>query len=231
MKIAIIDDCFEFAGRFAEKLSAILESADNFNTIEIFTNDFFNIPFDFDVYFIDIELVECSGFELSKFIYGKNQSAIIVFVTAISNYVYESFEYAPFAFLRKEYISNELPKLFSRIQTKYQLQNSYYEFNYKGVYIKIPFKDIIYFEKDNNNLYIITRKKSYTERKLISSVTPTLSSSFIKISRSYLINMDQIVKVENTHFVMSNGDSIYFRKKFKQETLNMYYNYLNKQQR
>lgn len=61
-----------------------------------------------DLLLLDIDMPNMSGLELAKKVREVNEKQLIVFVTAHSEYVFESFEVQPFRFLRKENLYMEL---------------------------------------------------------------------------------------------------------------------------
>lgn len=230
MKIAIVDDNAEFAKQFS--LMFYSYPFDEYKLeITLITEDFSNIACTLDVYFIDVDLIECSGFDLSSKIRESNPTAIIVFVTATADYVFESFNYSPFGFLRKEFLHDDFDRTLNRVLLKYKQQNSYYDFEYGGLIAKIYIKDIIYIEKNKNKVNIVTKKQNFSERKSISKIFASLDSSFGKINRSQIINFDHVDKITQQYFLMSNGKRFFFRNKYRKETMKMYYNYLIKKNR
>ena len=68
-----------------------------------------------DVLFLDINMPELSGFDVAKVMSRKHSETLIVFMSAYDNFVYESFDYLPFAYMRKEKIAEDLPKVTYRI--------------------------------------------------------------------------------------------------------------------
>ena len=49
-----------------------------------------------------------NGFDLSKVLCEKHPGLIIIFVSSYEDFVYSSFEYCPFRFLRKTHLNDEL---------------------------------------------------------------------------------------------------------------------------
>lgn len=62
--------------------------------------------------FLDIRLPGKSGLELAQTLQtnGAASTPILIFISSLSNYVFEAIHYAPFRFLRKEFLAEELPE-------------------------------------------------------------------------------------------------------------------------
>lgn len=64
---------------------------------------------EFQLLFLDIDMPEMSGMELAAEIRAMNSAAALIFVSSHSDFVFESFQFQPFRFLRKEWLAEELP--------------------------------------------------------------------------------------------------------------------------
>lgn len=64
---------------------------------------------EFQLLFLDIDMPEMSGMELVAEIRAMNSAAALIFVSSHSDFVFESFQFQPFRFLRKEWLAEELP--------------------------------------------------------------------------------------------------------------------------
>lgn len=228
MKIVICDDDYDFACQFEKYIIKELEkyNIEQFD-IALCTNKFNDIDCHSDIYFIDVHLDDESGFELSKKISYENKDAILIFVSSNAENVYSSFEFSPFDFIRKDKLNKILGRKIHRVIQKYNEINKVYYYEYAGCKVEIRLADIVMIEKYRNDLNIITKNHVYKERKKISDILMDLDASFYQISRSMIINFKHVIKAEDDCFVFENGEKVYFRKKHKQDALNMFYNYLN----
>ena len=66
-----------------------------------------------DLLFLDIDMPEMSGFELARALKSGKKKPTLVFVSAYDNFVYSAFEFSPFAYLRKERISEGIIHILS----------------------------------------------------------------------------------------------------------------------
>lgn len=109
-----------------------------------------------DLLFLDVDMPGMSGFELAKVLLSKHKQILIVFMSAFDNFVYNSFEYYPFAFLRKECMKAELPAVLRRVLDKVTQPDRIIELPTTAEKIRIDTVDILYAESERNYLHIRT---------------------------------------------------------------------------
>ena len=86
----------------------------------------YNEKEDFDVLFLDIDMPDVSGLEVAKKLRQKHLDIILIFISAYEQYVFESIEYNPFRYIRKNRIEKELmPCLKAAYQRLEEMQDSY----------------------------------------------------------------------------------------------------------
>ena len=78
----------------------------------------------------------------------------------------------------------------------YQSRQNGLKYKYKSINYNIPFKDIIYIEKeqDNKRCIIHTLKEDYYIQSTLSKIITNLDDRFIKSSKSYIINIEQVLQ-------------------------------------
>ena len=70
------------------------------------------------VLFLDIDMPSMGGFELASRLKEAAPDTLVIFVSAYDDFVYSSFEYAPFRFLRKSHLEEELPVTLQKVVEK-----------------------------------------------------------------------------------------------------------------
>jgi two-component system, LytTR family, response regulator LytT len=87
------------------------------------------------------------------------------------------------------------------------------------LYYKVPFKEILYLEKDHVYLHIQTNDKVYTVRATIEEYLEKLNhKKFIQVHRSYIVNIDRVDAINEIHLIM--GDKkVPIAKNFRSELL------------
>ena len=61
----------------------------------------YNDKEDFDILFLDIDMPDISGLEVAKKLREKGSDIILIFISAHEQYVFDSIEYNPFRYIRK----------------------------------------------------------------------------------------------------------------------------------
>ena len=107
----------------------------------------YNEKEDFDVLFLDIDMPDVSGLEVAKKLRQKYLDIILIFISAHEQYVFESIEYNPFRYIRKNRIEKELmPCLKAAYQRLEEMQDSYMIVKTGEAEVRVKHSDIMYFE-------------------------------------------------------------------------------------
>lgn len=170
-----------------------------------------------DILFLDIDMPRVDGFGLAKVLKEKYPDTIIVFVSSYENFVFNSFEYNPFRFLRKSHLKEELPITLNEIIKKCIIDSETLTFNTTDGEKIIRIRDILYFES-NKNYYDIhcTSKSVYKCRGTITEVESLVKEyDFYRIHSSFVINEENIDCIDNKNFTvhMNNGVSLNISRK------------------
>ena len=182
----------------------------------------------FDAIFLDIDMPEMSGFELAERIAENDPETLIVFVSAYDNFVYSSFAYSPFRFLRKSHLAEELPDAFEKVIERITQKTQVLSFQTTDGPATLRISDIVCFECDKNYYTAHTRSGSqYKCRGTITSLeTVCTDSRFMRIHSSFIINLEHVSRViDGSRAIMSNGFDIGIsqrrRKEFKDAYMKM----------
>ena len=144
---------------------------------------------------------------------------MIVFVSGYDNFVYESFDYFPFAYLRKEKIADELPKTVKRIKEKLSEQTKYIILATPNAEIKTDVKEILYFES-RKNYYVahLTDGREYSCRGTMAKLeNDTRELGFFRVHSAFIVNLEHIERITNDGYVQTGGDEIPVAKKRTRE--------------
>lgn len=159
----------------------------------------------YDIYFLDIDLPGKDGISVAKQIREWNHDAIVIFVTRHDNLVFQSFEVNPFQFVRKNYFADDFRSCAELLMKRFHDAALFYSFQFNSVVTNVRYRDILYFEKRKNDLYIYTTDAIHRNRDNLSYVEMKINHpKFIRIHHSYLVNLDY-VKQLNEHMELWNG--------------------------
>jgi DNA-binding LytR/AlgR family response regulator len=168
-----------------------------------------------DITFMDIDMPQISGIELSALLKGKT---VIVFTTAHPNFALDAFELDVSDYLLKPFSYERFVKCISRINTvlgqkKTEVVESVQSYFFiqtdaKGKLVKINYSDIVYIESQKNYLAIATAKNKYLTYLTLSEIEEKLPpSSFLRIHKSFIINTEKVSHVEGNQIFLSGNST------------------------
>lgn len=213
LHIAVCDD----EKHLAEKNKAVLETvlAELGVTAEItLYTDSRNLLYDiteddlhYDLLLSDIEMPEITGMELAEKIKPFLPDIRIIFITSHIEYAIDAFELSIFRYVPKPDIEKRLPSAIKDAVSLINLEaDKSYTIQAKGRFEKIPFRDILYIERDGKNASINTADGVSKVRKSLQAVFDELDSEeFIFIDRGYIVNLIHIMQIKNSTAVLKNG--------------------------
>ena len=158
----------------------------------------------FDVIFLDVNMPSMDGRKVAEFLRKSSEELILVFVSQYDEYVFDTFDVSPLAFIRKANLEEETKKVCDKILNKYKEKNeSFTVFDDEMSYTLYPAK-IWYFESEKHQLNIYYSKgKTERIRYSIKKMTSLLENKgFIRINKSYLVNYRYIYFLDSTDVLM-----------------------------
>ncbi|WP_316798281.1 LytR/AlgR family response regulator transcription factor [Pedobacter frigidisoli] len=163
-----------------------------------------------DLIFLDIQMPKISGFEMLELVEDK---PAVIFTTAFDEYAIKAFEVNAVDYLLKpidkgrfDAAMKKLPSRLSQTENTEAVldaaalspaQNNRVVVKKDGVIKIIPTGDINYLEADDDYVKLSTTDGAFFKNKTMSYFEQTLDpSQFIRIHRSYIINLAQVTKIE-----------------------------------
>ena len=162
-----------------------------------------------DIIFLDIEMPECSGFELLERL---ETIPIVVFCTAYDQYALAAFETNSIDYLVKPVKLERIAKTVEKLKTFENNRSSEdilkvlkditsrktvkkmtsitVKKNDKLIFIKL--NDVTFFEADNNYVTVQSESGNYLSTESVSSLETKLPDNFLRIHRSIIINKDYV---------------------------------------
>ncbi len=197
IRIAIVDDEIVFA----RQLRSVIEFLFEKEHMEIQSHVYKNAhdlvqahhTSEFHLLFLDIDMPEMSGMELAAKIRETNSTATLIFVSSHSDFVFESFQFLPFRFIRKECLQEELPDAIQAYCENFRKNNEIIRFTLADKkMVSEKLSEIIYFFSIRHHICYITKSgtkelsaREYTMEKLESQLG---KNGFLRIHKSYLLN-------------------------------------------
>ena len=217
VKITICDDNKTFTKAMRKKIRAILDSNGIAAEIHIF-NCAKQLPealiASCDVFFLDIDFDKkpYNGIDIAKSIRRVRQDSVIVFVTNFIEYAPEGYEVQAFRYLLKKDIRTKLELCLLDAIGKMQTEQASLAINISGKICRLPLYDILYIEAQSHAAVIYAKGKdresikSYKFYASLSNLEEQLASQgFLRIQKSYLVNMNHLEKLQCNQAVLDDG--------------------------
>lgn len=213
ISVAICDDDKNFLNVFSHSIKELLgENAENISVsaylnVSQFLND--HEQSSFDIVFLDIEMPDLGGFQCTEILRKVNEDIIIIFVSNHENYVFHSFVFRPFRFIRKSHFDVELEEaLLSAVKLYYEKNKIYNISSEKGL-ISVRLSDVMYFDVYNHSVFMHTKDEKILVKKSLQEVENELADlGFIRVHKSYLVSFKHIYSVKTGSVTLDNMESV-----------------------
>lgn len=163
-----------------------------------------------DFIFLDIQMPKINGFEMLELV--ENPPSVI-FTTAFDEFAIKAFEVNAVDYLLKPIEQERFEQAMQRLPSKLKqpeltadlletaalspAQHNRVVVKSNGIIKIIAVNDIHYLEADDDHVKLSTTEGIFYKNKTMSFFEKTLDSAqFIRIHRSYLINLAQVTKIE-----------------------------------
>lgn len=162
---------------------------------------------DIDLMFLDIQMPNINGLEFAK---TMTNPPMIIFTTAFSEHALEAYDLNAIDYLVKPIPFDRFLKSVNKVQSLYKLQNtnqkpSIKEFMMvKADYatLKVSFKDILYVEGLKDYVKIFIQDQMILTKTTMKNIEGKLPHQhFIRIHKSYIVNLLNIEKIESNHII------------------------------
>ncbi len=220
MKLVICDDEKNIRDMIAECAEEVLRDI----SIECYPDAGITASpeFDADILFIDIMMPGLNGMEAAGKLRKNGKKTVIVFVTALEEYVFRAFDVGAFQYVVKPFEREKLKDIIGRAAKqareqkridKLLLEKKSWKINNRtisarvgSVNMQIPLKDIMYSEVFDRRIVLHMRSGETIEYYgKISELEKLAGSDFFRIHRAYLINLAYIKSYDHKEVNISDA--------------------------
>jgi two-component system LytT family response regulator len=165
-----------------------------------------------DFIFLDINMPKLTGMELATLLPPRTK---IVFTTAYSEYAFESYSFQTIDYLLKPITLKRFLASVEKIEQHFLKpgpeyppiaeQGQEFFFVKSGkTFRKILLKDIQYFEGEKDYVRLVTAQEQMLIYRRLKDMEEQLKSPFIRVHNSYIINYQQLSKIEDNHIFIAD---------------------------
>ncbi len=193
-----------------------------------------------DILFLDIQMPKMSGFELLQQV--PQLKSQVIFVTAYDQYAVQAFRINATDYLLKPFESTELIEAFRRAKTKLQLPEAAATKNQNLERLRLSFQKIplhksqgiefvfphqvVYCQSDGSyTSVILERRKVLISRSLGEFAEQLVPHSFMRVHKSYLVNLSHIqeyVRTDGGYLIMDNGHKVPVSRRKKEQLMQLF---------
>ena len=218
IRIAICDDDSSFASKLKEILSTYFyKKGISQYSIDIFYSGdaLLSDNLSKDIIFLDVEMPGIDGINVGKAISSSDKKCLIIMITSYAEYLDDAMRFNVFRYISKPLDTKRLFRNLDDALLAYKHnQESIVTFYYGNETISCSSSEILFVETLRKKLNIQTRNNQYHIYSAINEFEKQLSSfSFYRCHRSYLVNLEHVVKFSQDEIFLDNGQSIYLAKR------------------
>lgn len=193
-----------------------------------------------DIVFLDIEMPKLNGLDL---LYSFDQIDFeVIFITAYDRYAVEAFRLNAIDYLLKPFETDALLEAVGRVKQKLKieaaaspssnlldrLKSSFNKVSLpqnEGIEFVNP-EEILYCKSDGSYTEVILLQKRVMITRLLGDLETQLNSySFLRTHKSYLVNINHIVKYirkDGGYLIMTNGDKVAVSRRKRDDLLKIF---------
>lgn len=162
-----------------------------------------------DILLLDIDMPDRSGLEIAKMIRDEDRDIIVIFLTAHEEFVYMSFQYAPFRYIRKEYMKEELPSAMKAAVAKLSAQQSFSVcLRTQEGEVSVKIADITHFQMENRRVCVYTAQGGtymiWKKLKELKAEIDAKDGSFEYVHSGCVVNL-RYVRTRRSGMVVLDG--------------------------
>jgi len=160
---------------------------------------------DIDILFMDIKLDNVNGIEFIKKNNNYLKNTKLIYITGYTEYIEDIFETNPIYFLQKPITKDKIKKVLDKVDKLTSKDIASINIKASKEIIKLKIKDIYYFESNGRIVNIFLKNDTYKTYEKLSTFEDILGEKFLRIHKSFLVNINKITKYKNNKITLENG--------------------------
>ncbi len=178
-----------------------------------------------DLVFLDIRMDGKNGIETAAGLRRKKKKLLIIFITALEEYVFSAFDVGAFHYLVKPFSDEKFYEVLDRAREEYQesvkpcrnrtadKEDRYMIVKAKGIQTKVVLDTIIYGEVFNRKIVLHTTEGKLEYYGKMAELENRLGEDFFRIHRGYLVHFKYVKKYDAANVFLENGGQLIMSKR------------------
>lgn len=245
MKVAVCDDEKSIRDYIEKCVRAVNPEA----TVEQYpdASSMVSASFDADILFLDIQMPGMDGMKAARVLRTMGNKTIIVFVTAVEEYVFEAFDVGAVQYIVKPFDRNKLVETIKKSIDLAKEKNSIdaallqisgSEEVKRSITIKscganrrVVLSEIVYAEVLEHRIILHMKDKERIEYYgKMSDLEKVAGDDFLRVHRAYLVNLAEVKSYDAKNIIVS-GESIPVARGKYQELVKSYLSYYTRKEK
>ena len=190
-----------------------------------------------DILFLDIQMSGKNGMETARELRKKDKEVIIIFVTAVEEYVFQAFDVGAFHYIVKPIDDKKFIEVLCRAVEEYDAnlknmqkqpqEEKYIMIHNGGVHIKVNIDDIVYAEVFNRKVVIHKLEETIEYYGKMSDLEAVAGESFFRSHRAYLVNFKYVERYDASTIYLEKGTAIMSKQNYP-EFVKKYMKYMQR---
>ncbi len=225
LQIAVCDDEREMREYLRELICRDLEAE-----VSLFSGgtELLEARKEFDLLLLDIRLDHSpDGMETAR-MFRKKSGAVIIFVTALKEYVFDAYDVEAFHYLLKPIDEKKFEDVVKKAAAKIEgdRKQKPLEIRVNGLVRYVEPEDIIYAENDKRKIILHTKAGNYTFYEKMGALEQKLGKHFFRSHRGYLVHLKEVAGYDHSTIQLKNGESVFLAKQKYSDFTAAYMRYL-----
>lgn len=212
MRILVCDDDKQFAESLKARLLPIITPTDRWAKVDCVFDPSQLTQEDlarYDIVFLDIDMEQMNGIALAKKLREARRDTVLIFVTNFVEYSLEGYEVQAFRYLLKKEIDDKLEKYVQQAVSAYRRERDMIRLNCEGEELDLFPQNLVYVETAPRRLvlhFTDMPRDTLRTRSTMAELSELLAAhGFLRVHKSYLVNMAHIQKLQSTAVFLTTG--------------------------
>ncbi len=224
MQIAVCDDEKEIRDMFAQEIGKLYPEAD----LSLYQSgeELLLSGGEPDILLLDIQMPGKNGMETAKELRRKNKKAIIIFVTALDDFVFQAFDVGAFHYLVKPLDGRKFSEVLLNAVKQFEDRKKLDGASRKrelpslmittgGKHITVNLEDIVYAEVFDRKVILHTMDSDIEYYGKMKELEEKAGDEFYRTHRSFLVNFGYIRKYDATTVYLKKGQALMAKQNYQ----------------
>ena len=182
----------------------------------------------YDIVILDIEMGGMNGLQTAEQIRRIDSGVLLMFLTNHSEFAIDGYQVNAFRYMLKGQSDYLYLRQLGSVIAAYRQSVQLFRIETKGRLTVCKLDEIYYFEVMNKTISLHKAEEEVSFPGKMSEIEKRIEGfDFVKIHKSYLVNLMHVSYVEAATVLMKNGASLPLGRKFKAEFTDRYIQYIS----